>query len=178
MPDLFLRAEHVRETLLSELFPPLPSWESAHPIVVHFPIGLLLVAPLLVILGLILRPHERGLFIAALSLMVVGTLASWIAVETGEATAGLGVVPDEGAPILERHAQLAENARSAFTVLTLAFGALVLVPMIWKKDLEHRLTIGLAVGFLLFYGAACLLLVNASHAGGRLVHEFGTTAWM
>lgn len=145
---------------------------------VHFPIGLLLVAPLLVILGLVLRPHERGLFIGAFSMMVVGTIAAWIAVETGEATASMGIVPDEAGPTLTQHAKLAENARTAFTLLTLAFGALVFVPMIRKKELGRGLSIGLTVGFLVIYMAACLLLANAGHAGGRLVHEFGTTAWM
>ena len=38
-------------------FPPIPSWDGLHPLIVHFPIALLLVAPLLVVLGP--RPCER-----------------------------------------------------------------------------------------------------------------------
>ena len=160
------------------MFPPVPAWEAAHPIVVHFPIGLLLVAPLLVILGLIFRSSERGLWIGALAMMLVGTVAAWIAVETGEASASLGIVPDDAGPTLTQHAQLAERSRTAFTVLTMLFAALVLTPILRKQDTPRRLTVGLTIAFLVIYMAACLMLVNAGHAGGRLVHEFGTQAWM
>ena len=32
--------------------PPIPGWYELHPLVVHFPIALLLIAPLFVLLGL------------------------------------------------------------------------------------------------------------------------------
>ena len=32
-------------------FPPIPTWQAAHPIIVHLPLGLLFVAPLLGLLG-------------------------------------------------------------------------------------------------------------------------------
>ncbi len=42
--------------------PPLPTWDGIHPLVVHFPIALLLVAPLLVLLAAALAPARgRGL---------------------------------------------------------------------------------------------------------------------
>ena len=33
------------------MFPPVPSWDAMHPMVVHFPIALLLVAPLFVVMA-------------------------------------------------------------------------------------------------------------------------------
>ena len=37
------------------MFPPMPSWEAAHPLVVHFPIGLLFFAPVLLVMPAIDR---------------------------------------------------------------------------------------------------------------------------
>jgi len=51
------------------MFPPIPSWDAMHPLIVHFPIALLLVTPLLVIFGIVLPKQARGLFIAALVVM-------------------------------------------------------------------------------------------------------------
>ena len=39
--------------------PPIPSWDGLHPLIIHFPIALLLVAPLLVLVGALLKP-EKG----------------------------------------------------------------------------------------------------------------------
>ena len=39
--------------------PPIPSWDGLHPLIIHFPIALLLVAPLLVLIGALLKP-EKG----------------------------------------------------------------------------------------------------------------------
>ena len=65
------------------MFPPIPSWDGLHPLIIHFPIALLLVAPILVLLGLISPNRGRAFLGAALILMVLGTIASWIAVSTG-----------------------------------------------------------------------------------------------
>ena len=40
-------------------FPPIPSWDGLHPLIIHFPIVLLLVAPVLVLIGALLAP-EKG----------------------------------------------------------------------------------------------------------------------
>ncbi|HMM34152.1 MAG TPA: hypothetical protein PKA62_05380, partial [Thermoanaerobaculia bacterium] len=69
--------------------PPMPSWDGLHPLIVHFPVALLLVAPVLVLLALVVRGHRRGLLLAALALMVLGTAASWVAVSTVEAAGKL-----------------------------------------------------------------------------------------
>ena len=54
--------------------PPIPTWEGLHPLVVHFPIALLLVAPWLVLLGALLAPSRgRPWLFAALTLLALGT---------------------------------------------------------------------------------------------------------
>ncbi len=63
--------------------PPIPSWDGLHPLIVHFPIALLMVVPVLLVLGMIFRDGRRLFSVAALVLMLMGTAAAYVAVETG-----------------------------------------------------------------------------------------------
>ncbi len=156
--------------------PPLPGWEGLHPLVVHFPIALLLVTPLLVVLGLLLRRSEQGLLTAAFLLMALGTLAIWVAVPSGEAAGKLAERTPEINRILERHEELAETSRAVFTALTVIFAVMVFVPRLLRKGLDRLVSVALNVSFLVLYAAAALILANTAHAGGRLVHEQGVRA--
>ena len=40
-------------------FPPFPLWDSLHPLIIHFPIALLLVCPLFILIGAFLISDER-----------------------------------------------------------------------------------------------------------------------
>lgn len=154
--------------------PPLPSWDGLHPLVVHFPVALLLVAPVLVLLGLLSRNAARGWFLAALMLMAMGTVAIWVAVPTGEAAARLAERSDLMAPVLLRHEQLAEQARMAFTALILLFLA-GLLGSHWRRP-GRRVAALLMAGFLILYAGGALVLANTAHNGGQLVHQFGVHA--
>ena len=115
-------------------FPPIPSWDALHPLVIHFPIALLLVVPFLIVVGA-LRPPERGrtILYVALGLMIAGTLGTFVAVASGEAAAQLAERSPEVDAVLERHEQLAEATRIAFSVLTVVFAAILLIPVILKQ---------------------------------------------
>jgi len=156
--------------------PPIPAWNSLHPLVVHFPIALLLVAPLFIVLGTLLRSASRRTFlIAALVLMVCGTLATFLAVATGEAA---GEVAENRAGVkatLEQHEELAESLRAVFAVLTIAFAALLFAPRLLHRQPTPSVQAGLVVAFLLCYAGGAILLANTAHQGGRLVHELGVT---
>ncbi len=156
--------------------PPLPGWEGLHPLIVHFPIALLLVTPLLVVLGLFLRRSERGFLTAAFVVMALGTLAIYVAVPTGEAAGKLAERTPDVNRILERHEGLAETSRAVFTALTAIFAVIVFVPRLLRKGLDRLTWIALNASFLVLYGSAALILVNTAHAGGRLVHEQGVRA--
>ena len=66
------------------MLPPLPSWDGLHPVIVHFPIALFLVVPLLILIGIFMPQRGRSFLTAAFILMLIGTIATWIAVSTGE----------------------------------------------------------------------------------------------
>ncbi|HEX7579714.1 MAG TPA: DUF2231 domain-containing protein, partial [Thermoanaerobaculia bacterium] len=138
--------------------PPLPTWDGLHPLVTHFPIALLLVAPLFVVLGLVRRPSGRAFLLAALLLMVLGTTAIFVAVPTGEAAGRLAERTPLVNQVLERHEELAEATRVLFTALTAIFAVIVFGPVVLKKELERRSTLALHVAFLILYGAGAAVL--------------------
>ncbi len=158
--------------------PPLPSWDALHPLVVHFPIGLLLVAPVFVALGLIVPRTLRGFLISALTLMALGTAATWVAVATGEAAGELATRTPAISAALEGHEGLAEKTRTVFTALTLVFAALMFLPGILKRTPRRAVTVAVGAVFLAGYLGAAGLLANTAHEGGRLVHAYGVHALM
>jgi uncharacterized membrane protein len=158
------------------MFPPIPSWDALHPLIIHFPVALLLVAPALVILGMLLPKQSKGLYIAAFVLMALGTIATYVAVATGEAAGELAERTAGVAAVLEGHEKLAETTRLIFTALTVIFAVILFAPPLLRKNLGHRSWLVLSMAFLVFYSAGVVVLVNVAHQGGRLVHEFGVRA--
>lgn len=158
------------------MFPPIPSWDALHPLIVHFPIGLLLVTPILILIGLFFPKNGKGFLWAAFVVMLLGTIATYVALQTGEAASELVVRTPDIQAVLEHHEELADTTRTVFTTLTVIFGAILFVPMAFKKELNQKIMIPVGVTFLLFYSAGSVLLANTAHQGGRLVHEFGVRA--
>jgi uncharacterized membrane protein len=157
--------------------PPIPTWDALHPLIIHFPIALLLIAPIFILVGAALQPAKgRSYLIAAMILLLVGTAAIFVAVETGEAAGKLAERVPGMERVLETHESLAERTRAVFSVLSVIFIALLAAPRLLKKTDTRLTTTILPLAFLVLYGAGALLLVNTAHNGGRLVHEFGVRA--
>jgi uncharacterized membrane protein len=156
--------------------PALPTWDALHPLVIHFPIALLLVAPLFVVLGLVLRKHATALFGAALLLMLLGTIAAFVAVSTGEAASDLAERSAGIEPVLEEHEELAETTRTVFAILTLVFAAMLAAPWLLRRKVPVAATVVANVVFLAMYTGGATLLVRTGHQGGLLVHEYGVRA--
>ena len=154
--------------------PPLPGWEGLHPLIIHFPVALLLVAPLFIVLGMVFRKSVRCFLLAALVVMILGTTAIFVAVPTGEAAARLAVRTNEMAPVLTRHQDLAEKTRLTFTALSVLFT----VGFVVTKHIKPGRLVSalLLLVFLALYAGGALLLANTAHNGGRLVHQFGVHA--
>jgi uncharacterized membrane protein len=156
--------------------PSIPGWDALHPIIIHFPIALLLIAPVLVVLGIILPKQGRGLLIAAFVVMALGTIATYFAVATGEAAAELAERTPGVAAVLERHEEMAETTRAIFTALTVVFAGILFVPSLFKRNLGRKSVAIVNLAFLVFYAAGAIVLTNVGHEGGRLVHEYGVHA--
>jgi uncharacterized membrane protein len=156
--------------------PAIPGWDGLHPLVVHFPVALLIVAPVFVLIGAFARRSGRTFLVAGWILMLLGTAGAFLAAQTGEAAGQLVERTPDINRVLERHEALAETTRATFSILSLAFGAILLVPRLAKRELGRAVSIALPLAFLVLYGAGLLVLANTAHHGGLLVHALGVQA--
>ena len=157
--------------------PILPTWNSLHPLIIHFPIALLLTVPLFVIVGGILpAPRGKAFLVSALILMALGTISVFLSMETGHAASGFASSDPLIIAAISAHQELAEATEILFSVLTIAFAALLFVPDWVRLELGHRVSEALLGVFLIFYATGILFLINTAHHGGLLVHEMGVRA--
>lgn len=157
--------------------PPLPTWDALHPLIVHFPIALLLVAPLFVVFAIVLpRNKARGALLASFVIILLGTGSLIFAAETGEASSEHVIKTPQIQAILHDHEELAETAETIFGVITVLFAAVLFGPRLLRKEMSIRTFRMVLSVLLVVYAAGVLSLVNTAHAGGRLVHEFGVTS--
>ncbi|HEX2973979.1 MAG TPA: DUF2231 domain-containing protein [Tepidisphaeraceae bacterium] len=164
--------------MLGSIFPPIPGLDSLHPLVIHFPIALLLVSPLFLLLALALPKRGQAFGIAALILMALGTLGIVVAIWTGERAGELAERTPQVNAMLEEHEELADATRTTFLVLTLLYAA-ILVAATYLPPLQRpRVRLPIHATFLLLFLAGGVLLANTAHRGGRLVHQFGIHALM
>jgi len=160
------------------MLPSLPPASGLHPLVVHFPVALLLIAPLLVVLSMVLKKQRLGLAVGALVLMVLGTTAAFVAVSTGNLAGELAERTPQVSATLERHESLAETTRTVFALLTVMFVAMFGAPLLRRREWSNGLYVALSTVFLVFYAAGTVTLVNTAHLGGQLVHRYGVHAML
>lgn len=159
------------------MFPSLPPWEAAHPALVHFPIGILVIAPLLMILAAVWRKARLPLAVAAVVVLAVGTLGAQLAVMSGEAAAD--IVPEHSqtvAELIHEHEELAEAARTLFGVLTLCYGAIVVIAAVRGERLKAGVWEVSHFLMVIAVLAGLGMLFNAAEYGGYLVHHHGIHA--
>lgn len=160
-------------------FPSLPSWDSMHPLIIHFPIALLLLSPLFILISAIMRPPKgRPYMIAALLVLVLGTGSPFIAGSTGHAASELAERGGAVDAVLEAHEDLASETQIVFAGLSAILLGMFFVPRAFRRQESRLFSTFLPLAFLALYGVGFIFLVNTAHAGGRLVHEFGVHAIM
>lgn len=153
------------------------SWDALHPMVVHFPIALLYVAPLFLILAAIFASQSKTWLWAAALVVAIGTAFAFVAVSTGEAAEEFAEGVAAATAALEQHEEMAEIVQVIFGVLSISIlslaAAFQFVP--YLKD-KTRILRGALITLLLAHLIGLGVLTEAAHQGGRLVHEFGIRA--
>ena len=159
--------------------PSLPPAQGLHPLVVHFPIALLLTAWLPMLIGLVDKRRRGGWLGAGVLMLLLGVLGAFVSTFTGETAASI-VGPDSKAmeDLLHAHETTAELARNIFLAVLVLCIIMLLAVRAAKENHKRRFVIIalLLVGVPYIFGA--LAMINAAHEGGRLVHEFGVRAPM
>ncbi len=143
----------------------IPEWMSnVHPLIVHFPVALLVIAVLADFLSLILKRYD-WIRPAALWLYVFGALGTVAAYITGKQAADIVNFPAPSYPVISKHADLA-----LYTMLFFSIYALIRLLFAWRKWDQRT-----AVSIVLFIVAAAglgLVQQTAEH-GGELVFRYG-----
>ena len=137
----------------------------------------------LALLGLLPR-IGRYFCWGALAVLLFGTVGAYVAVESGEAAAQIAFATPEITAAIHEHAELAETVRLLFTILTAVYALVLVLPPALKRT--RLLGRGLppavpVVAHLVVFLAACvftLVLANAAHLGGLLVHQHGLHAFL
>ncbi len=143
----------------------IPEWMSnVHPLIVHFPIALLVIAVLADFLGLILKRFQ-WLRPAALWLYVIGVLGTVAAYISGKEAAEVVHFPAPAYAVVSTHADLA-----LYTMLFFGVYALVRLLAAWKHW-DQKTNVALVL-FLIAAGGTGLIQQTAER-GGELVFRYG-----
>ena len=135
-----------------------------HPLLVHFPIGLIVTAAVIDIAALGARPRST-LRRTATGLYVAGAIALLAAYFTGRSDAALVRVPGPAHIVVDEHWTWALRTTVYFGVVALGRLGLVLAGLL--TDRVRWIPI-VAAGV-----AGVLLLFQTAERGGRLVYEHG-----
>jgi uncharacterized membrane protein len=154
----------------------IPTWSSLHPLIVHFPIALLLVAPIFIALSLARRDWFHRFAIPAIILLLVGTVAAWGAKRSGKAAMMKADESPAASAIMDEHEALAKQVVTLFTGLTAAYLAITIVLTVRKQSLPVLVRVPAMALFLGVNAFGAYDLARAAHLGGVLVHKYGLHA--
>lgn len=155
--------------------PPFPPPEGLHPLVVHFPIAIFLIALIPAALALVFRKRASTWVWASVLLLAIAGIGGFAAILTGEsaehATTQLTTAAEAA---LDQHEDTGEVVRNLM-VATLAFGV-VLGVLVSRAKPKPRLIVPAAIVLVGFWTWTAVRLADAAHQGGVLVHVHGIHA--
>lgn len=157
------------------MFPPIPSWTSLHPLIIHMPIAFGLIAPGTWLLYLVFQKKEEfKYFTWALTGLAMGF--SFLAVASGESTAELAMRSDAINSLLEKHEELAELTRGLLCgsmLILVFFHVFNYVKNNIKRKYEIFISWFFKIVILCLLSASALAISWTGHYGGQLVHKEG-----
>ena len=157
--------------------PPMPTWDAIHPLLIHFPIVLLLIGPIFIAIAAVLPPPKnRPYMTSALITLLLGTSSLFLAVSSGEQAAELADRTGDVNAVLTMHESLASTTEIVFTTLLALFAVIYIWPLVRRRSQTRMTSTAMPLAFLAAYSVGIVTLINTAHAGGRLVHEFGVHA--
>jgi uncharacterized membrane protein len=147
--------------------------ELIHPMVVHFPIALLLVGFILRILSFFTRKKRSCAFLLPASWLVlaIGAVMAWVAVIAGELAANVVDVTLCNEDALDYHSTLGQLTAIGFTI-ALLFDGVSHWGLIEKPKIGHIFQILHVAAWILYCACAITLLITAA-LGGSLVFGQG-----
>ncbi len=156
----------------------IPAWDEMHPIIIHFPIALILIAPIFIFTGIIYKKYDKCAWLSSFILMTIGTIFSMFAVATGKASASLIDKTEETEKIIINHWKFGEISRTYFIILTIIYALyLFVLPKIIKRELTRKENMIFNLIFLIVFLIGCAVISYTGHLGGSLVHEYGISSW-
>ncbi len=156
--------------------PTPPPFEGMHPLVVHLPIGVLVLLPLFIILAIVFKQNAKNFAITTTLLAWIGTIGAIVAVITGLEAYELAPRSAEINVVLLKHMELAELTRNLFILFTVFYT--VFTYFLFKDKVKPSLAFIIQVLFLIFVSICILGLINAGHLGAELVHKYGIQSIM
>ncbi len=143
----------------------IPDWvPNIHPLLIHFPIAILIIAFVFDVLALVLPKKWWNPTMVTL-LYTIGTVFTLITYYSGQEAAEDLKIPAGAKDVLHQHSQL-----GLYTLLFFGFYITIRLALTWNKDtIKRGLHTGLIIGAFVGLG---LLYTTAEH-GGELVYGYG-----
>lgn len=154
--------------------PAVPPFNHLHPAVVHIPIALLAVAPLIFLIGGLWPAQRRGIHTVALFLLALGLLGGLLALATGDAAETFAHRTPELRAAVKDHEQAAQWTVSLFGLLTAAWLGQMGLARLRRRELAPGPARTLFILWLAVSALGVAALLRTGHLGGRMVHELHT----